>query len=239
MRVQSLHQIEITSRCNLRCKYCPHPHMTRPKVDMNMETFERCLHWVRRFVKEGTQGPELNLAGIGESTLHPEFEDMVRLARLAVQDKVRLILATNGIEIVKRPALAEVLSRYDVYTWVSLHRPEKGGPAVEILKEAGVLKGVSADPSLASINWAGQVEWFVSTPTAGEPCMWLRDGKVMVMADGRVTRCCLDAEGEGVIGDVHEICLTEKEVSPYSLCDGCHLDASCYEAQDGLATVSG
>jgi len=30
---QQIHQIEITSRCNLRCKYCVHPHMERAKVD--------------------------------------------------------------------------------------------------------------------------------------------------------------------------------------------------------------
>jgi len=220
--MNTIHQIEITSRCNLRCKYCVHPHMQRTKEDMNLETFERSLYWVKRFVSYGTQGTELNLAGIGESTMHPDFNLYVAMAREALGNKRNLILATNGVSLTDEHV--ETLKRYNVFTWVSLHRPEKAGIAVNMLKKAGVLKGVSADPAIASVDWAGQVEWEVTA--ASGVCTWIRDNMFFIYADGRVTKCCFDGEGKGVVGHVNDLNLWTVHNTPYELCDKCHLDSN-------------
>lgn len=220
--VKWIHQIEITSRCNLRCTYCPSPQMmkgelpNRPALDMTRATFERALAWVARLIREGGTG-ELNLAGIGESTIHPEFADFVRLARATVGPKVPLVLATNGI--VATPELAELFEREQVNVWVSLHRPEKAGPAVQLYRAAGVLRGVSNDPSIYANDWGGQVAWH-NSPGNAIPCNWLRGGQVMVLADGRVTTCCIDATGDGVVGHVNDETLGE--VKPFGLCKTCH-----------------
>ena len=66
--IRAIHQIEMTSRCNLRCRYCAHPTMARVKADMDDATFAKALLWARQLPSH-----ELNLAGIGESTMHPEF----------------------------------------------------------------------------------------------------------------------------------------------------------------------
>ena len=212
--IRSVHQIEITSRCNLACRYCAHPKMKRAKMDMDDVTFERSLHWAAHFVRAGTQR-ELNLAGIGESTMHPHFMDYVKQAREAVGKGCRLVLATNGILVDEE--LVEHLALYDVHTWVSLHRPEKAGPAIELLKKYKILHGVSADPSVAAIDWAGQVKWHVSAPEGGD-CFWTQDARVFVLADGRVTRCCFDAEGKGVLGYVDENLLQIKTCLEHLLC---------------------
>jgi len=60
-KIESLHQIELSSRCNLRCVYCPSPKLQRPKVDMSEEHFLRALEWVDYLVKRGTQ-IEINMA---------------------------------------------------------------------------------------------------------------------------------------------------------------------------------
>lgn len=79
--VREIHQIEPTSRCNLKCKYCPQwPKLPRAKLDMTQETFEAALAMVEYFVGLGTQ-TELSLTGIGEPTLHPHFVDMMVRAR--------------------------------------------------------------------------------------------------------------------------------------------------------------
>lgn len=219
-KVRSLHQIEMTSECNLRCKYCVHPKMPRPKRHMADGIWRSALNWVERFVETGTQGPELNLAGIGESTMHPRFVEHVYEAREALGDERHLILATNGLLMTDE--LAQAIRKARPRVWVSLHRPEKGGLAVEALRRAGILAGVSTDPALASIDWAGQVDWHVSANPMTRICPWVARAQVMVMADGRVTTCCLDGSGAGVLGTVHDD-LAQMETAPYSLCETCDM----------------
>lgn len=219
--ITRLHQIEITSRCNLKCVYCPSrdivagKYPARAAVDMTPATFERALLWVRFYVRTAGQA-ELNLAGIGESTLHPDFVSFVRLAREALPHG-RLIFATNGL--LCDPAMIEAIAPYKPEVWVSLHRPEKAGIAVKRYREAGLLGGVSADPSINANDWAGQVKW--TGRGAPMPCSWLREGKVMVCADGNITTCCLDAAGVGVVGHVSDP-IGSCAVQPYSLCASCH-----------------
>ena len=43
----AIHQIEITSRCNLRCLYCPHSKMKRAKEDMTGEIFRAAMDEVK------------------------------------------------------------------------------------------------------------------------------------------------------------------------------------------------
>src|SRR4051812_43206405 len=96
--IRSLHQIEMTSRCNLRCRYCAHPKMPRAKMDMSAEHYALSLGWAKIYVQRGTQR-ELNLAGIGESTMHPDFVRNVHLAREAVGWKCRIVVTTNGVAV--------------------------------------------------------------------------------------------------------------------------------------------
>ena len=216
--IRSIHQVELTSRCNLRCRYCPSPNLKRPKVDMAENVFARCLELALRCVVRGSQR-ELNLAGIGESTLHPRFAEYVARAREALGFSVDLTMATNGILITDE--LARKLKPHRPRIWVSLHRPEKAGPAIMILKKHGLLAGVSADPSIAAINWAGQVEWHTSH---GEmTCAWIKTGRAFVMADGRISTCCLDASGAGVVGTVFDD-LDKLRLRPYDLCEPCTYD---------------
>lgn len=213
--IRVIHQIEITSRCNLRCRYCTHPKMPRPKMDMTEETWRKALAWAKQL-----RGAELNLAGIGESTLHPQFVEWVHQARAALGPWVRLVLATNGLLMDDAMAQAIAPARPDVY--VSLHRPEKAISAVEACKRAGILRGVSSDGAVQSTNWAGQVDWPVTTSAAGSNCFWTVEGRVFVMADGRVSRCCFDATGDGVIATVDDDLYLFAH-SPYALCASCHL----------------
>lgn len=216
--IRHIHQIELTSRCNLACKYCPSPKLPRPKVDMDEATFKASLYWARFFVERN--GPhEVNLAGIGESTLHPRLVEFVAMARAYMGPEQDILFASNGVAMTD--ALARELAPYRPRIWISLHRPEKAGPAVEILKRYGLIAGVSADPSISATNWAGQVKWHVSVER--RECTWVKQGKVIVFADGRVSRCSYDASGSGVIATVNDD-LEKFQTSPYSLCRTCDQD---------------
>lgn len=232
--VTSIHQIEITSRCNLKCPYCPHhgmPTATRPKIDMAEATFRRTLAWVAYYRNQGTQG-ELNLAGIGESTMHPQFIEWLPLAREAIGPNAKLVMATNGLLFTEEIARAAVKSNLRVS--VSLHRPEKAGLAIAVANKYGVLEGVSADPSINPNDWAGQVDWTPAKTNQNRlACPWIRSGWVFVLSDGRISRCCLDADGSGVFADVqdpipgdvpHHAHKGELLTSPWKLCATCYQD---------------
>jgi hypothetical protein len=222
--IVSLHQIEITSRCSLKCVYCPSPAIVagkypdRKAVDMTRAHFERALDWAEFYVRRGTQN-ELNLAGIGESTIHPEFVDFVRLARERLGRGVKLVFATNGTH--RDEEMIRAIAVYNPSVFVSLHRPEVAGPAIELYRKHGLLKGVSVDPSINANDWAGQTKWHSSGNRI--PCQWLRDGKLMAMADGRLTRCCLDASGIGVLGHLDDE-IGSLKTNPYALCKACYQD---------------
>lgn len=216
MKITAIHQIEITSRCNLRCKYCVHGTMARDHIDMDLDTFKMSIGWAAYHVKRGTQ-KSLNLCGIGESTLHPEFTEYVKLAREAVGDGCEIVLATNGLKVT--PELADAVLPFDVRWFVSLHRPEKAATAINILRARNVLAGVSADPALSSVDWAGQIKWEVTADKT--PCPWQKHGWVIVLANGTVTRCAFDGDAVGKICHVSDMHYGV-ETSPYSLCPSCH-----------------
>lgn len=217
--LREIHQIEVTSRCNLKCVYCPSYKLPRPKVDMAWEDFELALTWAKFFKDRGTQG-ELNMAGIGESTLHPRFVEMLARARKVLGDDQVILFATNGLLITEK--LVKELLPIGPRVYVSMHRPEKAGPAAHLLNRYGMLYGMSQDPALQSTDWAGQVKWDV-TVQKGRPCHWVRGGKAFVMADGRISRCAFDASGIGVFGTVRDD-LSRLATSPYKLCVTCDQD---------------
>lgn len=69
----TIFQIEVTSRCNMACHFCPHSCMKRKKEDMDLGTFHRCLHNL-------VPGQKVGLHMVGEPLLHPHlfyFIDMV------------------------------------------------------------------------------------------------------------------------------------------------------------------
>lgn len=223
--LRQIHQVEITSRCNLRCRYCVHPTMKRAKQDMDLETYVKAISWAK-ILRDGLPPDErraygLNLAGIGESTMHPMFLDLLAIARESLggwQDQ-KLVLATNGLLVTDE--LARAMQPFAVHVFVSMHRPEKAGPAIEALKRVGLFAGASADPSLSATDWAGQIKWHVSA--ARSPCPWVLGGWGIVLSDGRVTRCSFDGTGVGAFAHVDDD-LTKAETSPYSLCSKCHQD---------------
>lgn len=187
--------------------------MRRPKLDMSEEIFSRVLDIVA-----ATPGQrELNLAGIGESTLHPRFEEFVAMAHKRLPG-VQLVLATNGV--ICSDELANTMRKNGVHVFVSLHRPERAGKAVEFYKKHNTLSGVSYDPSVAAVDWAGQVDWHVSA--APTECMWLARYYAIAWSDGRVGTCSFDGQGDdGVIGTVWQD-PAEWDHRPYSLCETCH-----------------
>lgn len=213
--LQEIHLIELSSRCNLRCVYCTHPIMKRAKIDMSWETFERALEWARYFAQRGTQ-KELSLHGLGESTLHPDFIRMQERAREALPDCI-LQYSTNGVSFTEEHARAA--KEFGVRVFVSLHRPEKAGLAVALCKQYGVLAQAHANFAYSAFNWAGQIDWQVTTQ-GKSVCLYLAMARGVVMSDGTLTACCMDTEKDGALGSIWDE-IGSIGTKPYKLCESC------------------
>jgi hypothetical protein len=189
-------------------------------MDISDDHFYRSLELVEYFCKKGTQGKELDLCGIGESTLHPKFAEYILAARKSVGPHRMLALPCNGINVSED--LIKVMAEAKLSVWVGLHRPERAGPTINLMRKHGVLAGVSADPAIAAVNWAGQVKWEVTAPRT--PCPWLREGRGFVMSDGSIGTCSFDGSGTGVVGHVMDNMedIVKIDLKPYSLCASCH-----------------
>jgi hypothetical protein len=219
----AIHQIETTTFCNLRCKYCPSPKLdqkqfrNQARQHISLDTFERALEWAKHFDSEGTQG-ELSLTGIGETLLHPDWRELVRLARLALPRSF-LNFSTNGLLL--DDDACKYLATYNCKVFISLHRPEKAGPALEAAKRWGIIDNVNAGAAVNAFDWAGQVDWFVSAQP--DRCEWQYAGWGNVLVDGRISSCCLDAAAQGIIGHVDDDPAKGAMQQPFGLCGTCHL----------------
>jgi protein O-GlcNAc transferase len=93
---QSL-MIEYTSRCNLRCKYCPKSNPGEDQVpgrnmDMVDETIDSVIALIKQYPYQ-----ELLLAGTGESTFHPNWlEDFPRIISAGKQSNPSSYIHLNS-----------------------------------------------------------------------------------------------------------------------------------------------
>jgi radical SAM protein with 4Fe4S-binding SPASM domain len=78
--------IEITTKCNFRCKYCARPGNSNNAVEMDKVTFRRILDLLPHSYR-------VTLVGLGEPLLHPEVIDFIKTASSL---KRRVGLVTNA-----------------------------------------------------------------------------------------------------------------------------------------------
>lgn len=213
--VREIHEIELSSICNLACQYCPHPKLQRVKAHMTWDVFERTLEHVSFLMKAGTQ-KEVSLTGIGEAIMHPRFVEAMWRVREVIGDNT-LIISTNGLDMT--PELAREMAKANVGVYVSLHRPEKAALAIEMLDEARVARGFNHAFVDSSLDWAGQVKWHVSAPRA--QCGYLTNGWAVVRQDGSIDACCMDAHDLYPVGSVWDE-LGSLKTRATGLCASCN-----------------
>ncbi len=82
-------QIEVSTRCQLRCSFCPHTLLKDRWIakDISSDTFSKVLSYV-------CKGQLVHLQGWGEPLLHPQIWDMAAAIR---QKGGRVSMTTNGL----------------------------------------------------------------------------------------------------------------------------------------------
>lgn len=94
-------EIELTNDCNLQCKHCHRNVMMRPIGYMEYDVF-------KKIIDEITSYPIafLRIVGLGESSLHPNFSQMLQYAS---SKGLKIEIATNG-SLFERYTENEILS---------------------------------------------------------------------------------------------------------------------------------
>jgi len=215
--IREIHEVELSSACNLACRYCPHPKLEREKAHMSWDVFERTLNHIDYYCRQGTQ-TEVSLTGIGEAILHPSFIEMAIHVRKVLGWDRPMVLATNGVALTEEHA--EAIAGLRIVTFVSLHRPEKAGPAYELLKKHHATIGKNTAFVDSSIDWAGQVKWHASAER--RPCTYLGAAWAVVRQDGAINACCMDAHSKHRLASVWDEPGTLM-TRPIGLCSACHL----------------
>jgi sulfatase maturation enzyme AslB (radical SAM superfamily) len=221
MKIKTINSVEISSVCDNACVYCPCKDQGayRDVGLMQIETFEKTIEWVSKFCKDKTQ-LELNLFGVGEPMLHPRVVQFVAYARQHLPFQHDIHLNTNGNTMTME--LAQSLKDAGITQIdVTGHDHRATANTVRIFRRLRIPHNVSHDFAIAPNNWAGQVDWFTPEYEAG-PCPWICRGQVMVMSNGDVTTCCIDAFGKNILGNVFDDDLSELDVKYSKLCKSCH-----------------
>ena len=133
-------QIEVTSRCALRCVMCPRTALAEawPDLDLSWGAFQRAA---RAF----PSAQWVHLQGWGEPLLHPRLFDMIAAAKAA---GCRVGFTTNGMLL--DAAVGKELLRLDLDLLV-----------VSIAGSTGPIhEGIRAGSDLAEILW--HVGWFLN-----------------------------------------------------------------------------
>jgi organic radical activating enzyme len=82
--------VEITNRCNMRCRFCPSESLRRPRQDMAFGLFQRVIDELA----ELTPPHPIALHMLGEPLLRQDLPDILGYCR---QRGLRLYLFTNGL----------------------------------------------------------------------------------------------------------------------------------------------
>lgn len=224
MKLKTITTIELSSLCNLSCKYCinrllvKHP-MRSPGI-MTGEIFNASLDILKKLCLNGTQ-QEVNLNGNGESTLDDQLIKRIKKTKEVIGNRT-VTFCTNGVNMTAK--LAEKLKNVGLdMISLSPHNLFHARKAAHLLADSGFTPFINFGSICASHNWAGQLEPENSIDCKlKNDCKPLEEGRGYISSEGYISPCCYDYKLIGVYAHVLDDDIFEKEVAPYSLCHMCH-----------------
>ena len=217
--------VELTSRCNLNCRICPrHASRGADTDDLDFDTF--------RAIVDST--PDLRVLlpyQWGEPLLSPIIFDSIAYAAAR---GVRVMVTTNGTlldrpkarelvdaglerltisfdgsaethESIRRTGSGEILEKIAIFNEV--RRAARSKCALDVSMVVDETTESSMGEFAATFEpLADRIQYiprFVRTPRH-KACRELWRGQMVVLANGDVTVCCVDARGDAVLGNVRD-----------------------------------
>ena len=106
--MKSVLKLMITTYCDQHCRHCPFANNNaRDRVFENVDVLVR---QVQQFLKGNQSKSPMVLITGGEPLLHPQFKDLV--ARIFKFKKVRVVISTNGIGLIKDQSFLKWFVKY-------------------------------------------------------------------------------------------------------------------------------
>jgi radical SAM protein with 4Fe4S-binding SPASM domain len=216
--------IEVTNRCNLQCIHCPSLNMKRKKGNIDPEL-------VKRIIDENKNLSYIYFYDWGEPFLHPDLWDMVRYASergiktsvitngTLLDEKIGKSILESGLSTLsfsidgvgtdyeKKRGFNYNKLKSRILAFIDMKK--RHGSKTPHLELNVVLEGNDED-KLRDIEfeWKGNVDVINYQPLIlfdeflrNSPCRELWKGNLVVLWDGSVVPCCVDYDGELVVGD--------------------------------------
>ena len=221
-------RIETTNNCNMRCSFCPHPTMVRPKGFMDSELLYSIIDQASEmgFVK-------LDLRNFGEPLLDKRLGEFAKYAVDRGLNKI--YIHTNGLGITEKKlkkwgegGITDVNISLSPKREYSESRPgtkvdkvfsnlekvmKSDSPWKDILSVDYIRTGLSTEKEekeffdwLKEYNLVKRIDielhnWAEGDSDYHKQChrLWT---SVTILWDGRVSLCCLDYEGDIEFGDL-------------------------------------
>ncbi|HVC54793.1 MAG TPA: radical SAM protein [Stellaceae bacterium] len=221
-------QIEASNNCSLTCVYCPHPNQLRPKGDMSMETFIKCMDLVEHSDnpthRDGRKFVWLN--HFGEPLLNPMLPEFIRYA---TSRGIKVSFASNGIaedgRLFPRSVWQNLADLGLQEVELSAHKRSERALR-EHIGDIVKVRAVWTPQKENFHDWAGQVDMsrfkLDNREIPKTRCDYASNNMFVVTWDGRLAACCYDSEGRvGLsIDDVLRDGFRFREIS---LCPACRL----------------
>ncbi|MCX8189013.1 MAG: radical SAM protein [Nitrososphaeria archaeon] len=149
-------QVEVTNRCNFKCVYCLRNFWNIKIQDMPLALFKKLSN-------SFSEMETVVLYGLGEPLTHPDFVEMVRLARSSIKKDGVISFSTNGSlldvklaeKLIKDIGVNLISFSFDTIETLALERLRVGAEShmiLENLKEVSRLKKFSKFPFTLSIE---------------------------------------------------------------------------------------
>jgi sulfatase maturation enzyme AslB (radical SAM superfamily) len=217
-----LYAVELTNFCNLKCSYCVHPTMRRPKGHISAEVLDRCIA-----IAKAVGQDRLVLHHIGEPLLHPKLEErllQVKAAGLTIQ------FSTNGVLLERLlPTLIGLDTAIDITLSVHLWHDVRSTEYFAALKEwqnrvqetkINITQAFNIDEKgeYGFTEWTNYEyrDWDFK-----EKCFFLKDNWGVVLWNGDVVSCCLNGESDESFGNIMDPKAEFLRSVPWKGCNTC------------------
>ncbi len=219
-RLFRLYQIELSSYCNLRCQYCPHPSMQRSKGFMSEVTMQACIDWALR-----TRTPRLVLHHFGEPLLHPQLLErltQIASAGLTIQFSTNALLLDRSWDTlldIDTPITAMIA----FHQWVDTS-PAHYLAAVAAYQQRAEGTNITVLPAYAFKNDLFHIHsWGSGSPEPWDvlSCPFLKYNLGVILWNGDIVSCCVDHEGVTASKNIRSVEAFEHRSLPWVACETC------------------